>query len=122
MPGDTGSRLANYAYQIIDDALRTVAVLFDDDCDVIYLRDDLQDTYSLSQYEQVASSFRINTAEDIHRTNESPLQAKEAIIHYHHDVYVFQFPHEECHSILLSVESGIGSQLTSFIEGCKDQI
>ncbi|SEO19180.1 hypothetical protein SAMN05216388_100973 [Halorientalis persicus] len=122
MPRDTGIQLVKYADRKIGDSLRTVAVLFADDCEVLYLRDDLQESYSPSQYKQIAGSFRVDINAEIHRTDKSPLEAKEALIHYHREAYVFQFPHEDCHSILLSVESSVGPQLATFIEGCKNQV
>lgn len=115
-------QLVEYAREQIGDGLRTVAVLYEDDCETIYLRDDIREAYSADRYQQVAESFRTELNTDIYGTRSSEIGEKAAIIHSHEGAYVFQFPHNDCHSILLSVEPHVGSQLKSFIEGCQNQL
>lgn len=122
MPGETSNQLVEYAREQVGDSLRTVSVLYENDCEVVYLRKNLQGTYNPDQYKRVAGSFRIDIGEEIHRSGNSPVGNKNCIIHYHENAYVFQFPHDGCHSILLSVEPEVGSRLKSFIEGCDNQI
>ncbi|MEF8787227.1 MAG: hypothetical protein V5A45_14955 [Haloarculaceae archaeon] len=122
MPQNTGTRLVQYARQQVDDALRTVLVLYDNDYEILYLRDDLKGSYSPEEYESVAESFRIEMNAEASDWEDAPIGEKATVIHYHDSAYVFQFPHEDCHSILLSVEPRVGSRLKSFIDGCREQI
>lgn len=115
-------QLVEYAREQIDDALRTVVILYKDDCEVVYLRDDIRQTYTPDSYKQVAESFQIDLNTEIHERSSSQIGEKAAVIHYHEGAYVFQFPCDDCHSILLSVEPQVGTQLKSFIEGCQKQI
>lgn len=122
MPRDTSTRLVEYASGQVDDALRTVAVLEADGCEVVFLRDDLQEAYSPAQYKRVAESFRTDLGMDTSVPGGSPVGEKRSVVHYHDRAFVFQFPHEDCHSILLSVEPTVGSRLRSFIEGCEQRL
>lgn len=122
MPSETGNELVEYAQSQVGDALRTVAVLYEDDSEVIYLRDDLAHEYSREQYRHISASFRIDLNEELHQSNTSLVDEKIAIIHYHDSAYVFQFPHDGCHSILLSIEPRVGERLQNFIEGCDRRI
>lgn len=122
MPSNTGERLAEYAADQLGDALRTVFVLSEDGCEVIYVRDDVRTAYSADRYERLAESFRIDLGAAVEARPATPIGSKAAIVHYHEGAYVFQFPHEGCHSILLSVEPRVGSQLASFIDGCRERL
>ena len=119
MPHEPFIQLVEYARNQIGDALRTVAVLYEEDCEVIYLRDDLQTAYSPDQYKRVAGSFRTELSNRRSEAKSSSIGESIATIHYHEDAYVFQFPHDNCHSVLLSVETEVGSRLRSFVEGCQ---
>lgn len=122
MPRETGNRLADYARGQIGDALRTVVVLYENDCVVVYLRDDLRKTYTPEQYREVADSFRTDMRIDAHSSGETSIGQKRSLIHYHENAYVFQFPHDDCHSILMSVKPSVGSRLRSFINECQKRI
>lgn len=122
MPRDTGNQLAEYAREEVGEALRTVVVVYEADFDVIYLRSDLEQSYSQDRYESVVDSFRIELRANIHDTDTSLIGPKQSIVHYHDKAYVFQFPHKDCHSILLSVEPRVGTQLQEFITACKQRI
>jgi hypothetical protein len=61
-------------------------------------------------------------SEAFHETSNSQLSSKNCLVHSHENAYVFQFPHEDCHSILLSVEPEVGSDLNSFIESCRSRL
>jgi hypothetical protein len=114
--------LVDYALDQVGEALRTVTVLYEDDCSIVFLRDDLEASYDLEQYERVAASFRTDLGVEEHLSGESPVGRKRALVHYHDRAYVFQFPHEDCHSILLSVDPTVGTQLSSFITECRQFI
>ena len=122
MPQNTGNRLVQYARRQVDDALRTVLVLYDDEYEILHLRDDLRESYNPDEYEAIAESFRIDLSTDTTAWEGAPIGEKASLIHYHDSAYVLQFSHEDCHSILLSVEPRVGSRLKSFIDGCQEQI
>jgi len=122
MPRATGNQLAEYARGEISDALRTVAVLYEDDCEIVYLRDDLKKTYNPEQYKKVADAFRTDLSSTPDTSDETPIGQKHSLIHYHENAYVFQFPHDDCHSILMSVNPSVGSQLRSFLTECQKRI
>lgn len=115
-------QLAEYARTQLGDALRTVAVLDEDDCRVVYTRDDLRERYAPEQYKRTAGSYRTALGADSHFDGDLPVGAKRATIHYHDNAFVFQFPHDDCHSLLLSVEPDVGSRLRSFVDGCQARL
>lgn len=122
MPRDTGNVLLDFALERVGQLLRTVAVIYEDDCEVIYLREDLEQRYSAREYESVVDTFRTEMRFDAAGPSGAPLGSKESIIHYHEDGFVFQFNHDDCHSILLSVDPDVGSQLQTFITECRKRI
>lgn len=121
MPRETSNRLVEFALDHIDDALRAVVVLYETDHDVIYLREDLDDNYTPTRFESVVDSFRIEGICD-QETAGTLIGEKQAVIHHHDEAFVFQFPHLDCHSILLSVEPEVGSQLRAFVNECQERI
>ena len=122
MPHETTAELEDYALKNVNEALRTIAILHEDSCEVTYIRNDLKGEYSKEEYYAVADTFRDGPELTEQKTKDAPLGSKQSLIHYHEKAYVFQFPHERCHSILLSVETTVGSRLKSFINGCQEQL
>jgi len=122
MPLETSERLVNFSKDRVGDSLRTVVVLYKDNFEMVYLNKRLQESYSSEQYEKAVKSFKIDMSEAFHDTPDSQIGHKNCLVHSHENAYVFQFPHEDCHSILLSVEPEVGSQLNSFIESCRKQL
>ncbi|QIO25264.1 hypothetical protein [Haloarcula sp. JP-L23] len=96
--------------------------MYEDDCELIYLRDDLKDRYTAEEYKTVVDTFREVPELTNETTNDAPLGSRQTLIHYHEKAFVFQFSHEECHSLLLSVDRDVGSRLNSFINGCQQQL
>lgn len=122
MEKEVATQLEEYARNQVDKSLRTVAILFEGDSEVLYLRDDLRAEYDASDYKSVVDTFRQVPELGRTRTGDLPLGNKKCLIHYHDAAFVFQFPSENCHSILLSVEKDVGSRLQTFIEGCQNQL
>lgn len=120
MPRETSNRLVEFARDQIGNALRTVIVLYETDYEVIYLREDLDDSYTPTRFESAADSFRVDLGH--HVDGDTIIGTKQAVIHQHDDAFVFQFPHPGCHSVLMSVEPEVGSQLRSFVAECKQRI
>jgi len=122
MPQESAAELEDYAHSTVNEGLRTIAILYEDSCEVTYLRDDLKGKYSKQEYYAVADTFREIPELTESKTEGAPLGSKQALVHYHEKAYVFQFPHERCHSILLSVDPTVGSRLKTFINGCQKQL
>lgn len=122
MVEEVAAQLGEYAHDQVDNALRTLAIVYEGDCEVVYLRNDLKGEYSASDYKSVVDTFRHVPELDQTTTRDVPLGDKNCLIHYHEKAFVFQFPHEGCHSILLSVDPSVGSRLQSFIEGCQERL
>jgi len=122
VPVETSERLVEFSKDKVGDSLRSVVVLYESDFELVYLADRLQENYNADQYRQVVKSFRIGLDKTLHDTAGSLIGRQNCLVHSHEDAYVFQFPHENCHSILLSVEPEVGSSLNSFIERCRKQI
>ncbi|AJF26827.1 hypothetical protein SG26_14375 [Haloarcula sp. CBA1115] len=122
MPHESTAELEDYAHSTVDEALRTIAILYEDGCEVVYIRDNLKGKYSKEEYYAVADTFREIPELTESKTEDAPLGSKQSLVHYHEEAYVFQFPHEQCHSILLSVDPTVGSRLKSFITGCQERL
>jgi hypothetical protein len=122
MPHESTAELEDYAHNTVNEALRTIAILYEDGCEIVYLRDNLKGKYSKQEYYAVADTFREIPELKESKTEDAPLGSKQALVHYHEKAYVFQFPHEQCHSILLSVDPTVGSRLKSFITGCQERL
>ncbi|WP_135306399.1 hypothetical protein [Haloarcula amylovorans] len=122
MPQETTARLEEYAYSNVGEALRTIAIVYEDDCEVIYLRDNLKGEYTAEEYHAIVDSFRAGPEPTEQSTDSLPIGDRQSLVHYHEKAFVFQFPHENCHSILLSVETSVGSKLRSFINGCQEHL
>ena len=122
MPRDTATALQEFALESVGQSLRTIVVVFEADFEVEYLRDDLKDRYSATEYGDIVETFR--TVPDVNEEfpGEHSIGPRRCLIHYHQNAFVFQFPHEGCHSILLSVEPTVGSRLEDFIIECQERI
>lgn len=122
MPRDTGNQLVTFVRDRIGSSLRTTAVLYEEGCELIYLRDDLQEQYDPAEYERVTDSFRTDIDAGGQGTESAPVGEKQALVHAHEEAFVFQFPHVDCHSILMSVEPDVGSRLRSFLDACQQRL
>lgn len=122
MVKEVATQLGDYARKQVDKSLRTVTIVYEDDWEVIYLRNDLGEKYSPSDYKLVVDTFRQVPELGRGVTSDVPLGDKKCLIHYHDGAFVFQFPYENCHSILLSVEKSVGARLQTFIDGCQNQL
>ncbi len=119
MPEETGRRLAEYATEHVGGALRAVVVIYQDSIEIIYLSDKLATSYSREAFTRIADSFRDQLGDHRNTSQDSPLGSKHCFIHHYENAFIFQFPHEDCHSILMSVEPQVGSNLDRFVRECK---
>jgi len=121
MADHAAARLAEHGRQQLGEQLRTVAILYEDDCEVVYLRDDLREEYTPEAYESVAELLKVSDPAGT-ATDDLPVGERKALVHYHDGGFVFQFPRENCHSIVFSVESDVGSKLESFIRTYRNKL
>jgi len=117
---DTSGRLARYAREQLDDALRTVALVSDDDFEVLYLRDDLADQYTEESYGSVVDAFPDTSIVEWQGSGDPPVGERQSVVYCHENAFVFQFDAGD-DSLLMSVEPDVGTKLRTFIDDCQQR-
>jgi hypothetical protein len=121
MSSESINRLAHHARDELGRSLRTVAVVYDDDFEVVYLRDDLKELYTKDSYANIVDSFRDIPAAQWGSGKESPIGKRKSVVYCHENAFVFQFGVSGCHSVLMSVEPDVGTKLRTFIDDCQQR-
>lgn len=121
MSVESTARLAQYAKEELGESLRTVAIIYDDDFEALYLRDDLKSRYTKQTYGDIVSLFREIPAASWTGEGDSPLGGRTSVVHCYENAFVFQFNISGCHSVLMSVEPDVGTKLRTFIGDCQDR-
>lgn len=115
-------RVTEFLREQLGDELRTVVVVTEDDWRMAYLRDDLKAEYDSEAYSAVVDSFRLETRLLSPETDALPVGERRALIHYHENAFVLQFPFSETESLLVSVTSEAGRNLMGFIETVREVV
>lgn len=113
------ARLAQYARNELNDALRSVAIVYDEEFEVLYLREDLKTEYTRETYGDIVAVFRGIPAATSRGEGTSPLGDRTSVVHCYENAFVFQFDINGCHSVLMSVEPDVGTKLRTFIRDCQ---
>lgn len=121
MSVEATARLAKYAREELGDSLRTIAIIYEDSFEVLYLREDLKDRYTRETYGDIVDVFREIPAPSWHGEGESPLGDRTSVVHCYENAFVFQFNISGCHSVLMSVEPDVGTKLRTFIGDCQER-
>lgn len=121
MSDESITQLAHYARDKLDGSLRTVSVVYEDDFDVVYLRDDLKESYTKDSYANIVDSFRDIPAAQWNSGEKSPIGKRKSVVYCHENAFVFQFGVSGCHSVLMSVEPDVGTKLRTFIDDCQQR-
>lgn len=116
----TAKILAEYLYDRIGEGLRTVVVVKEDDYDIIYLSDALQEEYTKEAYTEVVDTFRLEEPFLSPGLSGQPVGERRALIDYHEYACVIQLPYSDEETILLSVSREAGKDLIEFIESCRE--
>ena len=116
---DSAVRLAEFAHRELGESLRTVVVVTEARFDPLYLREDLAETYTEETFSAVVQAFR--AVPDDSLEGQSPLGERHSVVHYYENAFVFQFDTADRDSVLLSVQSDVGTGLGAFIDDCRDR-
>lgn len=119
MGHEVAERTATRLRERLGDGLRTVVVATADGWEASYLRDDLRKEYDQRGYEAVVDVFRSDEAFLRPATGDLPIGPRHAVVHYHENAFVLQFPISEAETILISVSPESGRDLMTFIESCR---
>jgi hypothetical protein len=121
MSVEATARLARYARDELQDSLRSVAIIYDDDFEVQYLREDLRDTYTRETYGDIVDVFREIPTADWDGPGDGPIGERNSVVHCHENAFIFQFNISGCHSVLMSVDPDVGTKLRTFIGDCQNR-
>lgn len=114
--------LMEFLQSRVGDHLRTVVILREARYDVVYLNDNIRDKYSRESFSDVVDAFRLDKPFLNPGTNQQPLGERKAVVHYHENAFVLQFPFSEDDSILVSLDRETGRDLLEFIEECRRRV
>lgn len=120
MVEDAAERLSEYVYDRVGDGLRTVVIIREDDYKVHYLSDKLKRRYTQEAYTEVVDTFRLENPFLSPGLSGKPVGERRALIDYHENACVVQFPYSESETILLSVSREAGRNLIEFVESCRE--
>ncbi|WP_232703536.1 hypothetical protein [Halobacterium wangiae] len=120
MVEETAELLAEYVYDLVGDGLRTVVIVSNDDHEVYYLNDDLQQEYTRETYAEVVDTFRLEDPFLSPELAGKPVGERRALIDYHEKACVIQLPYSDSETILISVSRDAGRDLIEFVESCRE--
>lgn len=120
MVEETAELLTEYVYDRVGDGLRTVVIVREDDYEITYLEDHLRQEYTKAEYTQVVDAFRLDDPFLSPGLSGKPVGERRALIDYHENACVIQFPYSATETILLSVSREAGQSLIEFIESCRE--
>jgi hypothetical protein len=122
MVEDAAHRVTTFLRDRVGDGLRTVVIVEEDTYDIAYLDPELEAQYTPDTFGQVVDSFRLENPLFSPGIKNQPVGERRAIVHYHENVFVLQFPYSDTESILISVYPDIGRDLLGFIDECRKQV
>lgn len=122
MPRRAAERVTQALLDQIGTGLRTVVIVTPDDFEPYYLSETLRDQYSKGTYANVVDAFRLETPMFSPEIDDFPIGERRAIVHYHENAFVIQFPFSETETILISVQPEVGRELLRFIEQCRELV
>lgn len=103
----------------VGNGLRTVVVVRPTGHDVVYLDDGLKRVYTEETFGEVVDTFRLEEPFLSPGIDGRPVGERRAILHYHTNAFVLQFPFSDDETILISVDPDVGRDLLGFIETCR---
>lgn len=119
MVQDAADRLTDYLVDRVDDGLRTVVIVEPEGYEVAYMAPDLKEKYSRDTFSKVVETFRLKNPYFSPEIKGYPIGERRALIHYHKNAFVIQFPFSETETILISLTRDVGKDLFEFIESCR---
>lgn len=122
MVEDAAKRVTTFLLERVDDGLRTVVIIEDTTYEIVYLNEELREQYTPATFREVVDSFRLENPLFNPGIEDKPIGERRAIVHYHANAFVLQFPYSETESILISVHPDIGRDLLGFIDECRTYV
>lgn len=122
MVQEAAERLTTHLRDELGDGLRTVVIVQEDGQEIHYLRNDLRGGYTEHEFAQVVDAFRLDDALIAPEIDDTPVGERRAVVHYHENAFVLQFPFSASESILISINSEAGRHLLQFIEDCRQLV
>jgi hypothetical protein len=119
MVQEAAERVAEYAHDRCGSGLRTVAYLADDEWTCVYLRDDLQDTYTEETYAEAVERFRTDHVEPPVETDSLPVGRRHSVVYHHDNAFIIRLFVGAGENILVSVDPDTGRSLLMFIDECR---
>ncbi|WP_435195050.1 hypothetical protein [Natronomonas sp. EA1] len=119
MARETVERLTGYLLNEAGDGLRTVVVIHEDGYDTHYLRHDLRGEYTEDRFSEVVETFRDTSPSEAPDIEGTPIGTRRAVVTYHENAFVLQFPVSDSDSVLISLTADAGRDLLDFIESCQ---
>lgn len=120
MVQNTAEQLTEQLLDRLDGGLRTVVIVKESGHEIAYLREDLRDTYSEETFTEVVDTFRLDQPFMSPGIDDRPVGERRAVVHYHEDAFVLQFPFSDTESILISLARETGRDLLQFIDYCRE--
>ena len=112
-------RVTEYLRDLVDDDLRAVVIVAEDDYELHHLAPDLRAKYSKDTFGKVVETFQLKQPLFSPDIREYPIGERRAVVHYHEHAFVLQFPYSAERTILISVTREVGRDLLGFIEECR---
>lgn len=122
MVQQAAEEVTEYLLDLIGDHLRAVVVVTADGFDIAHLDGDLQRRYSTTSFAEVVDTFRLDDPLFEPDIDGYPIGERRAVLHYHENAFVLQFPYSASETILISVTRDVGRDLLGFIEECRQLV
>lgn len=116
-------RLITFCKRRIGEGLRWVGVVYDGELETVYFRDRTKHQYTTRKRAELGEALQAFGKQFSQLyTYHTPLGQKEAVILSFQNAHMFLFSVSENRSIILSVDRHVGSDLSTFIEQCRNEL
>lgn len=119
MVTQAANRVTEFLLDKVDDGLRTVVIVQPDGFEITYLNDALKREYAREEFADVVDTFRLDDPLWSPDIEQMPVGRRRAVLHYHANAFVLQFPCSDEETILISVTPEVGRDLLGFIDECR---
>jgi len=113
-PRQRGSRSSGAARSARDSGRRCAG-----EWELRSLRDDPEREYDESTHGEVVEGFRLGESSPAPATGDRPVGERRAVVHYHENTFVLQFPLDGQRTVPASVTRDAGRELLGFVEDCR---
>ena len=122
-PGLNVDNLVEFCEDEVGEGLRLVSVVEGEDLTNVFFRESVERRYSWEKLAGITDAFlAIGREFDDLYTHQTPLGQKEAVVVSFRNAHVFLFPVSGETTVLLSVDREVGSNLSTFVERCSNEL